>query len=274
MQFITFSRKLGTNGARIAKRVSEQMGYAFHSTETIETMARGMGFNDDISNVNDKPSSGFRRFLPSKPKIQLDRLSLAIYELANKGNAVFLGRGSYIFLRSYQCALHVRVTASMEKRIQNLIQRGFPHETVPEMIKKSDNERSGYIKLFFNSDWDNPEMYDIVLNMDNISEDFAADTVIHMARSEKIKGRLNEVTQALEKMCLLQRVSGVHAALMEAETFDPMSSNTEVSVLEPGCVQLTGVANDQATKDVIEKAIQEVKGVQKIDNKIIVVKYK
>jgi len=272
MQFITFSRKLGTNGAKIAKRVAERMQYAFHDTESIETVARGMGFLNDVQYVDNTPPSDFMLFFSKKPKFQLDRLSLVIYELANRGDAVFLGRGSFLFLRSFQCALHVRVTASMETRTQNLAERGFPHEAVPEMIKKSDHERGGFINLFFNVDWDNPEMYDVVLNMDNISEDLAVDTIAHMARSEKITIQSSETIQNLEMMCLLQRVRGVHGAMMEKETFDPMSNNTEVFVPRPGCVQLTGVVTDQSTKDKLEKTLQGVKGVQSIDNQIQVIR--
>jgi len=38
-------------------------------------------------------------------------------------------------------------------------------------------------------DWDNPELYDFVLNMDNLTLDLAVNTVLQFAGSEEIKAR-------------------------------------------------------------------------------------
>jgi len=270
MQFITISRKLGTDASKIAKRVADKLEYKFHETKSIETMAQEMGFLDDVRGVDDKPPSGFMRYFSSKPEIQVDRLCSVIYELASRGSAVFLGRGGHILLRSYECALHVRVTASLEYRIQNLIQRGILREAAEEMIRRSDQERSAFIKMFFNADWENPELYDIVLNMNHLSEDLAVDTVLHMARSEEIEERSMEAMRSLETISLVQRA---RAALSEASLLEGRISYPVVSVTEPGCVQLTGIVTDRSTKKKMEEILGRVKGVKEIDNKIHVMNY-
>ncbi len=270
MQFITFSRKMGTGGSEIAKRVADELGYKCHDTDAIEAMAREMGFLDDIRGVDDKPPTGFLRYFTNKSDIQIDRLNSVIYELASRGSAVFLGRGSHILLRSYECALHIRVTASMAYRIQILGRRGVPREAAERLIQESDRERGGFIKLFFNADWENPELYDMVLNMDHISEDLAIDTILHLARSEEIQARSTDVMQSLEMISLLQRT---RATLIEAEAFDRMFSFADVSVPMPGCVRLTGVVTSEANKDLIEKMMRKVKGVEVVENKITLVKY-
>jgi len=83
----------------------------------------------------------FHRLFSLKPTVYFDRLYSVIYELARQGDAVFLGRGSHILLRAFDCALHVRVTASLETRIQNLVGRGFTRETAARAISRSDEER-------------------------------------------------------------------------------------------------------------------------------------
>ena len=45
MHFITFSRKMGTNGTEIARRVAEKLGYKFYDTEAIEQRSEGDGFS-------------------------------------------------------------------------------------------------------------------------------------------------------------------------------------------------------------------------------------
>ena len=186
MYFITFSRKMGTSGSEIAKRVADELGYNFYDTEAIENTAREMGFLDDVKGIDEKVPSLFQRLFTQKPEIHLDRLHSVIYELASRGNAVFLGRGSHILLRTFKCALHIRVIASLDKRIENLVGRGWHREVAVKAIHKSDHERGAFIKFAFGVDWDNPELYDLVLNMDNLTLDMAVNTVLHIASSEEM----------------------------------------------------------------------------------------
>src|SRR5512135_488931 len=185
MYFITFTRKMGTSGSEIARRVANELHYSFYDTEAIENTAREMGFLNDVKEVDERMPSLFERLFSHRPEIHLDRLNAVIYELASRGNAVFLGRGSHILLRSLNCALNIRVTASLEKRIQNLAERGFQRDAAIKAIHKTDREREAFIKFAFGLDWDNPELYDMVFNMDNLTVDLAADTVLHVARSEE-----------------------------------------------------------------------------------------
>ena len=104
MYFITFSRKMGTSGSEIARRVADQLGYSFYDTEAIENTAREMGFLEDVKEIDEKVPSLFQRLFSQKPEVHLDRLNSIIYELASRGNAVFLGRGSHILLRAFKCA--------------------------------------------------------------------------------------------------------------------------------------------------------------------------
>ncbi|MBM4349272.1 MAG: BON domain-containing protein [Deltaproteobacteria bacterium] len=265
MYFITFSEKLGTNGSDIARRVSGQLGYRFYDTEAIENAAQEMGFLRDVKEVDERVPSLFERLFSHKPEVHLDRLSSVIYELASRGDAVFLGRGSYILLRAFKCALHIRVTASLEKRIQNLVERGFKREAAIKAIHRSDHERGAFVKFAFGVDWEDPDLYDIVLNMDHLPVDLAIDTVLHMARSEEIKARSIDAMKSLEMMALTRRAE---AALIEAGL---SSTSLSVSVLEPGKIQLTGTVSGQSNKIRAEEILMEVKGIKSIDNQIKVI---
>ena len=100
-----------------------------------------MGFLDSVEQIDEKRPSFFQRFFSHKPTVNLDRLNSVIYQLANQGDGVFLGRGGQILLKSFSCALHVRVIASREKRIQNLIKRGYAEETALRAIEENEKGR-------------------------------------------------------------------------------------------------------------------------------------
>lgn len=268
MHFITFSRKMGTNGTEIARQVAEKLGYHFYDTEAIESAAREMGFLENVKEIDAKVPSLFQRLFSHKPAIELDRLNSVVYELASRGDAVFLGRGGQILLRDFNCALHIRVTASLGKRIQNLIERGVHREVALKAIEDSDHERSSFIRFAFKVDWDNDDLYDLVLNMDKVTVKLAVDTILTMARSDEIKACSVDAMKSLEMMSLKNRAE---AALIEAGlTYGPAGAYVSVIVDEPGKVRLLGVVDDKATKMRAEKIINIIEGAESIENKILV----
>jgi cytidylate kinase len=265
MHFITFSRKMGANGSEIARQVAEKLGYNFYDTEAIEKAAREMGFLESVKEIDKKVPSIFQRLFTHKPTIELDRLTSVIYELALKGDAVFLGRGSQILLKSFNCALHIRVVASLEKRVQNLLERGFHREAALKVIEQTDHERGSFIKFAFGVDWENPGLYDVILNMDKLSVQLALNIVIQMARSEDIKVCSIDAMKSIEMMGLTHRAE---AALIEAGlTYGPTTS-ISISVSDPGKIRLSGLVEDQATKTRAEKVLKNIKGIESIENKI------
>ncbi len=264
MYIITFSRKMGTNGTEIARRVATELQYSFYDTEAIDSAAREMGFLNDVKEIDEKAPPLFQRLFSHRPEIHLDRLHSVMYELASKGNAVFLGRGSHILLRDFICALHVRVTASLEKRVQNLMQRGFDREMAAKALHRSDHEREAFIRFAFGLEWDNPELYDMVLNLDNLSVALAVDTVLHVARNEEIQARSIDAMKSLAMMGLARRAE---AALIEAG-FPPHSLT--VSVSEPGKLRLEGVVAAESTKTKAGQILKRVNGVISVDNQVLV----
>jgi len=265
MKFITFSRQLGTDGHSIAKQVADRLGYKFHDTESIGHAARGMGFLDSVAQIDEKRPSFFQRFFTHKPTINLDRLNSVIYQLANHGDGVFLGRGGQILLKSFSCALHVRIIASREKRTQNLIKRGYSKETASKAIDESDHERAAFIKFAFGLDWEDPNLYDIVLNIDKLNVNLAIDTVVAIARSDEINACSLDSMETLAKLALASRSE---AAIVESGLSYGQSTAVSVSVEAPGKVTLTGVVENEKGKIRAEGVIRAVKGVETVDNQI------
>lgn len=253
---------MGAKGTEIARLVAKELQYHFYDTEAIENVAREMGFLDDIRQVDGTTPPLLKRFFSHRPEIFLHRLHAVIFELASRGSGVFLGRGGNMLLRSIPCALHIRVIASREQRVRNLLERGFRRAPAIIAIEKSDHERGGFVKFAFGRNWDNPELYDIVLNMDNLSVNVAVATVLYVARTEEIRNRSTDVANSLEMMGLAVRVE---AALTEGGF---PGSYVTTSVNEPGKVRLTGVVQVPWEKTAAERVVKGVKGVESVENQI------
>lgn len=262
MNFITFSRKMGTRGTEIAQLVAREMQYAYYDTEDIEKKAREMGCFDDIKEVIDKAPPRLQRFFSYRPEISLDRLYTVIFELARQGSAVILGRGSNILFRSLPYALHIRVTASPEKRILNLMERGYKKKAARMVMEKSDQERETYVRFAFHRDWNDPDLYDIVFNMDKLSVPTAVEMIVCAARAKELQGRRDETMNSLEMLELAVKVG---TALAEAGF---PSFYIATFVYAPGQVRLTGVVQVPWEKKEAERVAGKVAGVEHVENSI------
>lgn len=227
-----------------------------------------MGFLESVKEINEKTPSLFQKLFSHKPTTDLDRLYSVVYELATKGDAVFLGRGSHILLKAFNCALHIKVTASLEKRVQNLVARGFRRDLALKAIEQSDHERGSFIRFAFGVDWENPELYDVVLNMDKLTVDLAVNTVLGMARSDVIKACSLDAMSSLEMMGLTTRAE---AALIEAGLTYGTATSVSLHVERPGRIRLFGMVEDAESKARAEKVLKMVKGVDGVDNQIRIV---
>ena len=134
MYFITVSEMVGTGGETIAKEVAAELEYAYYGEAELSKSAEEMGFLSDVQKLDEKGPALFERFFSEKPKVSLDRLQSVIFEVAKKGNAVFFGRGSQLLLNSFDCALHVLVTGTTEKRIERVGKRVTWKERWPKRL--------------------------------------------------------------------------------------------------------------------------------------------
>jgi len=265
MHFITFSRKLGANGTEIAKRVAEKLGYRFIDTTAIENAAQEMGLLESVSEMDEKVPSLFQRIFSHKPSINLARLNSVINELAQKGDAVFLGRGGHMLLKAFGCGLHVRVVANRKTRIRNLKAQGYSEDLAEKLIDHSDTERSSFMKFAFKVDWEDAELYDAVLNTDKLSVDLAVNTVVALARSSEINACSLHALESLGNLALEGRAQ---AAIIEAGLSYGLETSVLVTVDEPGKVRLSGLVEDEQSKIRAEEVVKKVKGVTAIDNQI------
>ncbi len=262
MYFLTFTCKMGTGGAEMAGRVAAELGYNFYDVKAIEHAAKEMGFMEEAAEVEEKGPSLVARFFSFKnPEIPLNRLKSVVYELASRGSAVFVARANHALLRDLTCALHIGVTASLERRVQNLVARGVQEEEALKAIRTNDHEREAFTKFAFGVDWNNPELYHIMLNMDKWSTDQAVDMIVGLARKGEASARSVDVTSHLRTMALATRT---RAALIEAGF---SMTNLSLSVPEPGRVHLVGRECSASDVARARNIVQGLQGVESVTTK-------
>ena len=111
-------------------------------------------------------------------EIYLDYLVLIIAQMADDGDVVILGRGSQYILNDHPDAYHVLLIDTFENRVR-FMQKHYDlsQGRATQVVKNEDKRRFNLYKKLGKTDYDNPELYHLVLNMNRIHIDKALQLV-------------------------------------------------------------------------------------------------
>ena len=111
---------------------------------------------------------------PSQRTI-LQKISESILQLARMGKVIIVGRGANIITSKLKNTFHVRLIASMEKRVEHIKSiMNFSEKEALVHIKKEDENRKKYLKSYFHVDVDDPLLYHMTVNTDLLTHEGAA----------------------------------------------------------------------------------------------------
>ena len=144
-------------------------------------------------------------------------------------------------------------------------QQGLSREAALKLIRKRDQEQSGFFNFAFHLEMNDPSLYDLIIHTEKLDVDTASGLIIQAARSESIRTCSLNALEAMERLALEKKV---HAALLESG----MDMNTIiVEVSEKGTVHVYGISRSHEETQKIEAAVRRVPGVSKLVSGISVV---
>ena len=112
--------------------------------------------------------------------------------------------------------MHVRVTASPETYIRTLLAQGLNREAAARAIKRTDDERSAFVRFAFGVDWEGPDRYDLPRNVDELTVNLAVSNALHVVRSPEFSEASADAIQTLGKLALASGVEACCPAVMPA----------------------------------------------------------
>lgn len=101
-----------------------------------------------------------------------------ILQLARMGGSVIVGRGANVITAKLKNTFHVRLVASLEKRIPHICDiTGMNEKEASNHIKKHDQNRADYIKSYFRKNIEDPLLYHMTLNTGYLGHETAAKVI-------------------------------------------------------------------------------------------------
>jgi cytidylate kinase len=256
MSVITISRGTFSGGKTLAECLSYRLGYRCIDRDVIVQRAAAHGVSEqELRAALEQPPSSLAT-LNHRKYIYLALVQAALTEEVREGRAIYHGLLGHLLLKGGIGVLRLRIIAPMEYRIRMAQER--LHLSRPEVIAyihKMDEDRRKWTRYLYGVDWEDPSLYDLIINLEYIDIDQACRLVTGMTKEAYFE--FSPESRALMRDLAL--ASKVKAEL----ALNPFTSNLEVEVeASNGAVTISGSLYEQA--DEVVRVAKGVTGVSEV----------
>jgi cytidylate kinase len=257
MSLVTISGGVGCGAGLVARSVAEAAKLELYDDRRLQEEAVKMGIrSEDLKGLDEKTPGFFDALRGRSPEIYIDVMEAIIYQVSRSGQGVIIGHGSQFLLRDFGCVL---IHASQLYRIKRLMdQRNLSSKAAEKMVSKTDHDRRGFLRFAFHMEWDDPSLYDLVVNTEKFGAQGAADLILDALKSQAIQECSSNALESMERMSLTKKVEA--ALLREQFSF----TQFHVEVPEKGSVLIYGYTNTADSKKRLLEAAKKVPGVTKV----------
>ena len=195
---ITINREVGTGGRTVGRKLAEKLGVKYCDKAVIEGLTSKFGLSPErIEEIKAQKKSWWNDInnyyqtlvnsanLPMEAEVKLDNATMfetekrILQELATQTSCVVAGRTGFMVFRQWSNHLNVFIQASMEHRIQRIMRRqNVTEQEARDIIVKVDSTREAYIKKYEDTSRYDTRNYQLVISMDDLSEDDAVEVIM------------------------------------------------------------------------------------------------
>lgn len=194
---ITLNRELGSGGRTVGRKLAEKLNVKYYDKALIEGLTKEFGLTvDEIEKIKAQKKSWWNEFnnyykkrnsttLPMEAETILTTESMMATEkrilqtLAEEESCVVAGRSGFLVFRDWPNHMNILIQASLKKRIERVMERQhLSREEAEAVIEKVDKGRETFIQKYADTSRYDARNYDLVINMDTLTEDDATDIIL------------------------------------------------------------------------------------------------
>ncbi len=259
MAIITISRQVGSLGDEIAQAVADALGYRYVEKSQISEALSNVGFSlSEIDKYDEKVPSIWQSLSIQKDQFA-HLIQAVVYELAARNNAVIVGRGGQAILKGIPGTLHVRIIAPHATRLSRIMEdNGYDEKNARQVIRQNDRDSAGYLSTYFNTNWNNSDLYDLVINTSTITPNESVQMISCAAGNGEIK-KVSPKSELLHDLALAHKAKS--ALLNITEKVDRVELE-----FDKGVAYLSGLVRSSVIKNKCEQAILNIQGVESVNN--------
>lgn len=187
MAVITISRQMGSLGNQVAQEIGRCLGYKVVWREVINEAARRAGVPEvALATIDELNLLGIR---PTADALEAYHTAVRdlMHEINQQDNAVIVGRAGQVLLREEDNVIHVRIFAPFDLRVERIAERHHVKlDVARKQVKMSDDSRTKYLKRYYGARWDDPDLYDILINTAHVNVVSAAAVVCKVIEKREL----------------------------------------------------------------------------------------
>jgi cytidylate kinase len=269
MAIITISREMGSAGIPISQKVAEKLGYTLVDGEAIRAVAPQYGLTPEALEQADEKPPAFVEKLDEKIELDLHQIELIVLEYALKGNVLVYGRGGQDVLRELSSVLRVRIIAPFEERVERWAEREWIDPDLARLlVRKSDQQRAGFIKYYFNRDWQDPLGYDLVINTVRLSEDTAVKLICDGIKDKNLVEQKGTSKKTLTDLVLRKRIE------IDVLSHPGVDGHHVSFTCKEGTLTLGGHLHSEEERRIVLASINKVPGVKDVIDQMRIIDYR
>lgn len=182
-RIVTISREFGSGGREIGKRLAEEIGFSYYDREIITEISERIGLSEEyIQNVSESGKCKYpfhiAKSFTAYSKLQSNQTDILVMQqkvlksIAEKENAVIIGRGANIILKEYK-PMNIFVYADMKSKIERCRlksqeEKNMTDRELENKIKQIDKNRENYHNIISNLEWGDRRNYNLCINTSNL----------------------------------------------------------------------------------------------------------
>jgi cytidylate kinase len=269
MAIITISREMGSAGIPIAHKAAEKLGYTLVDGEAIRKLAPQYGLSPEAFEQADEKPPAFIEHLDEQIEIDLHQIELIILNYAKQGNVIIYGRGGQDLLRELSSVFRVRIIAPFEERVERWAEREWIDPDLARvLVRKSDQQRAGFIKYYFDRDWTDPLGYDLVINTLRLSEETAVKLICDGIKDKNLTEQKIPSKKLLSDLIIRKKVEIATLRLSGIDGHHVTFSCQE------GLVTLGGHVHGEEERRSLLTAINKIEGIKDVIDELKLIEYR
>lgn len=255
MQIICVSRGSLLRGKEFAESLGAKLGYTVLSREKLIEEAILAGVQVSKLETSMVKPQLFTERLARERDHYLAFCTGYLCERALEGPIVYYGRTGHMLLRGVSHVLRVRVVVDQEDKVAATMRDlGLDHEKARRYLEEVEEDRRNWARAMYGSAGDDPSDYDVVVNVERMSTDNAAASLLGMCQLPEFQ-MTPASRRALEDLLLSSR-----ARLLLAR--DPRTNRFSFTVsAHHGAVTVTYLPHDLEVAPHIEPVLEPLDGI-------------
>ena len=197
---ITINRELGSGGRTVGRKLAEKLGVEYFDKAVINALQERYNLSvEQIEHMKGQEQSWWaefkRKMTFSDSEYDLNRTDIetedmfraeteVLRALAKEQSCVIAGRTACYVFREHPNHLSIFIQASMLSRMDRVArEQNMSKEEARMTIDKVDQMRENYVREFTGTSRYDTRNYQLVLSMDELSEDAAVELILSYIRS-------------------------------------------------------------------------------------------